>query len=412
MSPSTRASEAAASQDVTDTPVRSGMADIAGTLRDCSATGKGRRKLRAGDIAVIDAPNISRREAEYLVDAAPAAVVNAGPFTTGSAPNFGPLMLLDAGIPLFENAGAELRAGFRDGAKKGRIEPNGTVHNGSKVIATATPLKRTAAESSFTGAQSSLVDHMESYYRDSLDVIRTEAPLLIDGLGVPDVGNELTGRKVLVVSPGANHREQLRGLRNFIREYDPVIIGVGSAADTLVATGYEPSFIVGDPADIEAETLRGNARVILPADADGNAVGLERIQNLGVGALTFPATIESPTELALLLAGEHGAELIVNAGAPLNLDDVFADRDRVTTSSVLTRLKLGERLVDAAAVTNLYTVNRGGGGGLGWLWALLGILVALAAIVLVIGLGGDGSFTQNLIDSWNSLAVWFQGLFN
>ncbi|AIT61026.1 putative cytokinetic ring protein SteA [Corynebacterium doosanense] len=405
MSPSTRASDAVGASDTSPLP------DITGTLRDCSPTGKGRRKLRAGDIAVIDAPNISRREAEYLVDAAPAAVVNAGPFTTGSAPHFGPLMLLDAGIPLFENAGAELRAGFRDGAKKGRIEADGTVHNGSKLLASATPLKRTSAESSFAGAQTSLVTHMESYYRDSLEVIHTEAPLLIDGLGVPDIGDDLSGRKVLVVSPGAQHREQLRGLRNFIREYDPAIIGVGAAADTLVEMGYEPSVIVGDPADVDAETLRGNARVILPADADGNAVGLERIQNLGVGALTFPATIESPTDLALLLAAEHDAELIVNAGAPLNLTDVFADTDRATPGSVLTRLKLGERLVDAAAVTNLYTVNRTGGASLAWLWALLGILVALATIVLVVGLGGDSSFTQNLVDAWNSLALWFQGLF-
>lgn len=411
MSSSTRFS------DDTDAPVAAepidphGPAVIAGVLRDCSATGKGRRKLRAGDIAVVDSPDISRREAEFLIANAPAAVLNAAPFTTGSAPNFGPLMLLDAGIALFENAGPQLRAGFRDGAKKGRVDADGTVHNGSKEIARATPLHRAEAENAFSNSQSSLVEHMETYYRDSLALIHSEGPLLIDGLGVPDVGEDLAGRRVLVVSPGAGHREEIRGLRNFIREYDPVIIGVGSAADSLVGLGYEPALIIGDPADIEADTLRGSARVILPADAEGNAVGIERIQNLGVGALTFPAAIDSPTELALLLAGEHGAELIVNAGAPLNLDDIFADRERATASSVLARLKLGGRLVDAAAVTSLYTVSRGGG-GLGWLWALMGILVAIAAIVVVVGVGGGETFTQNLVDAWNSLTLWFQGLFN
>lgn len=385
--------------------------EIAGTLRDCTPNAKGSRKLRGGDIAIINNSDLSRREAQFLIDAAPAAVVNASSFSTGAVPNYGPLMLLDANIPLFEAAGAQLLANFRDGAKKGRIDPAGTVFNGKNQVATSRQLSRENAEAAFGESQQALGDRIEAYFGNTIQFVHSESPLLIDGLGIPDVGDEMLGRKVLVVSPGERHRSEIKSLRNFIREFDPVLIGVDSAADTLVELGYDPSYVVGDPADIGADTLRSGARVILPADPDGHAHGLERIQDLGVGAMTFPAAIESSTDLALLLAADHGAELIVNAGSPLSLDDIFADREQATPGALLTRMRLGGTLVDASAITKLYSLP-GGEGSLAWLWALLGILVAVAVIILVIGLGGGSTFTQNMIDMWDQIEQWFQGLFS
>jgi uncharacterized membrane-anchored protein len=51
-------------------------------------------------------------------------------------------------------------------------------------------------------------------------------------------------------------------------------------------------------------------------------------------------------------------------------------------------------------------------GGLAWLWALLGILVAIAVVIVIAGTSGDASFTDNLIDTWNSFALMVQGWFN
>ncbi|AWB81953.1 thiamine pyrophosphokinase [Corynebacterium yudongzhengii] len=385
------------------------LTEVNGRLRDCTPTGKGRRKLRAGDIAVIDAPDISRREAEFLIDHEPSAVLNIAQFSSGNVPNYGPLMLIDADIPLFEAAGPELREGFRDGAKKGAIDSDGTVHNGNRTIAQATPLGREDIEKNFESSQKALAGRMDSYFGDAARLLHSEGPLMIDGVGIPDVGDELAGRKVVVLSDGPDHAQELRDLRNFIQEYDPVLIGVGAAADTLVDTGYSPAFIVGDPAEVRDSTLRGGARVILPADPEGAAVGIDRIQELGVGATTFPTALGSPTELALLLAGHHDAQLVVIAGAPFNLDDVFANNDGATPETLLTRVKLGGRLVDATAIRDLYTVS--GGAGMAWLWALLGILVAVAAVILIVGLGGEGSFADNLIDTWNSFALSVQSLF-
>lgn len=379
-----------------------------GALRDCTPGGKGMKKFHAGDIAVISAADISRQEAQALVDISPAAVINLNKFTTGAIPNYGPHMLLDAEVVLLEDLGEAFLSEFRDG-KKARITDDGTVYLGDKAIGTGKLVERAAAEDEFANAQRGLIDHMEAYFGNSIEFIHSEGPLLIDGLGVPDAGSEMQGRKVVVVSDTEGHRGKVKDLHNFIREYEPYLIGVDAAADTLVELGYKPDLIVGNPAGIAAETLRSGARVILPAEPDGTAEGLERIQDLGIGAMTFPAATQSATDLALLLADYHDAQMIVQVGNAVDLDDVFADRPHATPAALLSRVKAGTRVVDADAIINLYTVNRGGGGA--WLWAILGILVALAVIVLVVGLGGDGGFADNLVDTWNNLALTVQGWF-
>ncbi|MEX3558220.1 putative cytokinetic ring protein SteA [Corynebacterium sp. LK2522] len=379
-----------------------------GALRDCTPGGKGMKKFHAGDIAVISAADISRQEAQALVDISPAAVINLSKFTTGAIPNYGPHMLLDAEVVLLEDLGEAFMTEFRDG-KKARITDDGTVYLGDKAIGTGKLVERAAAEDEFANAQRGLIDHMEAYFGNSIEFIHSEGPLLIDGLGVPDAGSEMQGRKVVVVSDTEGHRGKVKDLHNFIREYEPYLIGVDAAADTLVELGYKPDLIVGNPAGIAAETLRSGARVILPAEPDGTAEGLERIQDLGIGAMTFPAATQSATDLALLLADYHDAQMIVQVGNAVDLDDVFADRPHATPAALLSRVKAGTRVVDADAIINLYTVNRGGGSA--WLWAILGILVALAVIVLVVGLGGDAGFTDNLVDTWNNLALTVQGWF-
>ncbi|QDZ42559.1 putative cytokinetic ring protein SteA [Corynebacterium sp. sy039] len=381
---------------------------ISGTARDCRATSKGLKKFAAGDIAVIDCPDISRSFAQYLIDEKPIAVVNTAQFSTGAIPNFGPQMLLEAGIVLVEGVGKEIWSKFKDG-KKILLTEQGELLYGDKTIAAGNVLELESADKIFVDAQQSLTDHMEAYFGNTIQFIQSEAPLLIDGLGIPDSGKFLAHRKVLVVSPGAGFKEQLDQLRNFIREYEPAIIAVDSAADTLVDMGYTPELIVGDPSGIGAEALRSGAQVILPAEPDGHAAGLDRIQDLGIGAMTFPAAIDSATDLALLLADYHGAELIVNAGAPLDLDAIFAGKDSAMPSSLITRTKLGEKLVDASAISHLYTVRSSA--GVGWLWAFFGLLVLVAVIILIAGLNGNGSFVDNLIDTWNNIAVTVQGFF-
>ncbi|MDY5785790.1 putative cytokinetic ring protein SteA [Corynebacterium sp.] len=387
--------------------------ELRGTVRECLTGTRGTHRVRPGDIAVVDAPDMTRRAAEQLIAAQPSAVINLSRFSTGAIPNYGPHMLLDAGIALFEDAGAELRAVLRDG-KKGAVVFTGAttaeVTQGKKLLGQVRVVQRRDVDASFATAQQSLLDHMEAYFGNTIEFIHSEVPLLIDGVGVPELGSTMVGRKVVIVEP-SDDSEVVRGkverLRNFIREYAPVIIGVGSAADTLADLGYDPDFIVGDPLNVSAETLRGGARVILPADPDGHAAGLERIQDLGVGAMTFPAATDSPTDLAILLATVHEAETIVTVGEPLDAESVFARAPHATPAALLTRLKAGSRLVDSTAIESLYAVAPRN--GLAWAWAILGLLVTLATVILVAGLNGPGTFADNLAATFNAVADTVRG---
>jgi thiamin pyrophosphokinase, catalytic domain protein len=343
------------------------------------------------------------------VDAGPSVVINVARFTEGGVPNYGPHMLLDDDVVLLENAGEGFASAMREG-KKARVTEDGEIYLGERFIGKGELVNREAAEKSFAEAQQSLIDHMEAYFGNTIQFIHSEGPLLIDGLGIPDIPAGLAGRKVLVVSPGVQHRAQIKNLRNFIREYRPAIIGVEQAADTLLEMGYTPEIIVGNPTAVEADTLRCGAQVVLPADPDGHAPGLERIQDLGVGAMTFPAAIENATDLALLLADYHGASSIVNVGSTLDLHDIFQQEEHASPAALLTRTKVGSKLVDADTVISLYQTSRGVAAG--WLWAALGILVALAALVVIVGVAGNGNFAENITDTWDNIFSTVQGWFS
>ena len=381
---------------------------LQGVVRDCSATGKGFKRLAPGDIAVVDAPDIDRSLAQRLIDTKVAVVINTSQFTTGSVPNYGPQMMLDAGMLLIEGVGSDVWSSVKDG-KKGRVTDEGKLFFGERLVASGTVLEQEWAESAFSDAQQSLMDDMEAFFGNTIQFIHSETPLLIDGIGIPSTGIDFKDRKVLVVGPGYEHRKQVKELRNFIREYDPVLVGVDEAADTLVDLGYKPDLIVGNPAGIGAEALRSGAKVVLPADPDGHAIGLERSQDLGVGAMTFPAASDSATDLALLLADYHGASMIVNAGSPLDLGMIFNEEPEATPSALLTRAKVGAKLVDARSVIELYTIRSAG--NLGWLWVIFGLLVAVGVIVAIAGTAGDGSFADNLVNTWNNMTGTVRGWF-
>jgi uncharacterized membrane-anchored protein len=154
---------------------------------------------------------------------------------------------------------------------------------------------------------------------------------------------------------------------------------------------------------MSAEVLRCGAQVVLPADADGHAGGLERIQDLGIGAMTFPAA-GSASDLALLLVEHHGASLIVTAGQSANIEDFF-DRTRAQSnpSTFLTRLKVGEKLVDAKAVATLYRSHISGGA-----IALLVLAVLLAVIAALWVSQTDTAIVDWATNYWQRFSLWLQ----
>jgi uncharacterized membrane-anchored protein len=324
--------------------------EVQGPARVGTRTKDLTKRLRPGDVAVIDHVDIDRVAAEALVAAAPAAVLNAARSTSGRYPNAGPGILLEAGIVLVDDLGPgvmSLPDGTAVAVDDDRVQVDGEV--------VATGIRQTAetVASSLALAREGLSAEIESFAENTMTYLRRERDLLLDGVGVPDVRTRFDGRHVLIVVRGYHYREDLAMLRSYIAENRPVLVGVDGGADAILDAGWKPDMIVGDMDSVSDKALASGAEIVVHAYRDGKAPGLERVRALGVEPVVFPATGTSE-DIAMLLADDKGAELIVAVGTHATLVE-FLDKGRAgMASTFLTRLRVGGKLVDAKGVSRLY----------------------------------------------------------
>jgi len=308
------------------------------------------KRLRPGDVAVIDHLDIDRVSAEALVSCQPAAVLNAARSTSGRYPNLGPEILIGAGIPLVDDLGPDVMM-----LTEGRIIRilEGAVHDGDRLVAEGVQQTPETIEANLEAARAGLSVQLESFAANTMDFLRRERDLLLDGVGVPDITTVIDGRHVLIVVRGYHYKDDLATLRPYILEYRPVLIGVDGGADAILEAGWTPQLIVGDMDSVSDKALRCGAEIVVHAYRDGRAPGLERVEKLGVDHVVFPATGTSE-DVAMLLADDKGAELIVAVGTHATLVE-FLDKGRSgMASTFLTRLRVGSKLVDAKGVSRLY----------------------------------------------------------
>jgi uncharacterized membrane-anchored protein len=363
---------------------RSELPGVTGVARVDRHTEALLRRLKRGDIAVLDQLDLDRATADALVAAEVAVVVNASPSISGRFPNLGPEILVDAGILLVDAVGPEVLHAVKDGSRV-RLH-DGVVYLGDRAVAEGVAQTPESVADALVEAKSGLAHQLEAFAANTIEFMRRERGLLLDGVGVPDIEVDLKGRQVLVVAAGYDHVADLARLRRFIREYRPRLVGVGAGADALLAAGHRPDLIVGNPAEVSNEALTCGADVVVPAFTDGHAPGLHRVQDLGAGAVTFPSSANAE-DLALLLAHHHGASMIITVGLSATMTE-FLDRGRSgsNASTFLTRLQTGGRVVDGRVVAALYR-NRISG----WLVLLLLLAVVTAVVAaLLVSHVGDG----------------------
>ena len=349
--------------------------EFTGTARLDRRTKSLVRRLGPGDVAIIDHEDIDRVSAEELLESGVRVVVNVARSQTGRFPNPGPLLLVRGGVRLIDAPGAELFDEVGDGepvtVRGASVFRNGTC------LANGRTLEAARLEASLAEQRARVTDALAVFAENTLQYLREEGRLLAEGINFPPLQTRFRERHALVVARGPGYKRDLAMVRPYVRDFKPVLVGVDGGADALIQAGMRPDVIVGDMDSVSDHALRCGAELVVHAYADGTAPGAPRLEHLGLE----PSLVSAPgisEDVALLLAYEKGAELIIAVGTHFNLIE-FLERDRAGMSSTfVTRLKVGEILIDAKGVSRLASRQVG-------VWPLVAFAAAgLSAVVVAI----------------------------
>jgi uncharacterized membrane-anchored protein len=352
------------------------------------------RRLKAGDIAVIDHEDIDRVAADDLVARGVRCVLNASSSSSGHYPNSGPMILADAGVHLVDVPEARLFDLIEDGDEL--TVRGGEIYRGGELVASGDVLDREAVHRAHERARQRIGEALAVFAENTIAHMRDEGDLLAGRLDLPEFTTQFRDRPALVVVRGVDHQKDLRILRPYVRDVRPVLVAVDGGADALMSDGFTPDMIVGDMDSASDAALRSGAELVVHAYPDGRAPGRDRLDRLGLAYKVVPAPATSE-DVAMLIAAEQGADLIVAVGTHFNLVE-FLDKARAGMSSTfLTRLRVGEILVDAKGVSRLYRPSPGRGPL---------IVVTLAAIlVLVVVIATSPTLGQFLDLVWLKLQI-------
>ncbi len=309
------------------------------------------KRIKPGEIAIIDHADLDQVAVDSLIKARVKLVINSSPSITGRYPNPGPAVLLHEGIGIIDNVGIDIFQKVHEGDLL-EIKGNKVIKELS-VIAEGELLESKSVNKKLREIRRNLSTELDKFLHNTLEYALKEKELILGTLKIPETKIKMEGKPVLVVVRGQNYREDLTIIKSYIDDVNPVLIGVDGGADALLEFGFLPDIIIGDMDSVSDVALKSGAVLIVHAYPDGRAPGLSRIENLGLEATVFPAPGTSE-DIALLLAYEKGADLIVAVGTHSSMID-FLEKGRAGMGSTfLVRLKVGSILVDARGVSKIY----------------------------------------------------------
>ncbi|MDD3839181.1 MAG: putative cytokinetic ring protein SteA [Clostridia bacterium] len=311
------------------------------------------KKIKKNEIAVIDHTDIDEIAAYSLIEKKVKLIINAAQSITGTYPSKGCELLENAGIFILDEIGREKYNMIKDGDFIELIEDN--IYVNGKLLCKATILTKNQIEKKMLESRKNVKNELNKFIDNTLKYAKLEKDFFIDEIEVPNIKTNIYGRHVLVVIRGKNYKEDLMAIKSYIDEIKPVTIGVDGGADALIESGYKPDIVIGDMDSVSDNTLKKCKEIIVHAYIDGEAPGLKRIQSLGLkcNVFSFPGTSE---DIAMILSYEKGAELIVTVGSHTSMIDFLEKGRPGMASTLLVRLKVGTKLVDAKGVSELYRI--------------------------------------------------------
>ena len=336
------------------------------------------RRLVPGEIAVIDHLDLDTVATEALLAAGVRAVVNAAACISGRYPNPGPLLLPAAGIPVVDGVGPMVMSSLVDGDVL-TIDGDRILRDG-EVVAVGTRQGTASFGSVLEHARRNMGDELQRFAENTLSYLRTEGHLLLDDPVIPDIPVEFRGRQVLLVVRGVDYKQDLQLLRRsgYLKEQRPLLVGVDGGADAIMDLGLRPDVIIGDMDSVSERALRCGAALVVHGYADGHAPGAELLDQLGLPYVVF-ASAGTSEDIAMLVAFEKGADLIVAVGTHSSMAD-FLDKGRPgMASTFLVRMKVGPILVDAKGVNRLYDTRVR---GRDLVWMVLAAIICLVILSL------------------------------
>jgi uncharacterized membrane-anchored protein len=325
--------------------------EVAGIARLGKRTKHLVKRLAPGDVAIIDHLDLDRVSGEDLVNTGVEAVINCSPSSSGKYPNAGPLLLAQGGVHLIDAPGAPLFERLDEGDPL--VLRGGEILRNGELIASGTVLDAETLARDQEERRQEIGEVLEAFAQNTVEYMVEEKELLAGRLDLPKFRTDFRDRPALVVVRGVDHKSDLRALRGYIRDNRPVLVAVDGGADAIIDEGFEPDMIVGDMDSAAIGTLHCGAELVVHAYSDGRAPGRELLESEGLPykIVAAPGTSQ---DIAMLIAAEKGARIIVSVGSQFNLLE-FLDKGRSGMSSTfLTRLRIGEILVDAKGVSRLY----------------------------------------------------------
>lgn len=324
---------------------------IKGTIKKDKRTKNLIKRLKPGDIAIIDHKDLDEIASISLVESKVKCVLNLNMSVSGKYPNKGPSILIESGIILLESENKEI---FDIVTEGDLLElKDGIIIYRDKEIGTYKELNSEIVEELLKVGYSNLEKELDKFIENTLEYAKKEKELVLEKGKIPKIKTKMTNRHVLVVVRGKDYKKDLIAIQNYISEVKPILIGVDGGGDALLEFGYIPDIVIGDMDSISDKCLQLSKEIIVHAYKDGRAPGLERVKNLGLEAKIFPSAGTSE-DIAFLLAYSYNVDLIVAVGTHSNMIDFLEKGRSGMASTFLVRLKVGSKLVDAKGVNMLY----------------------------------------------------------